>query len=127
MPDIQIKRVYEPAQPEDGVRVLVDRLWPRGLTKERLGAEKWLKRVAPSAETRKLCEHDPAKRDEARWQEVRRSYRAELDSKPQEVAELLSLAQKGRLTLLFASRDPEFNQAAVLRDYLLEREKAGQA
>jgi uncharacterized protein YeaO (DUF488 family) len=126
MLDIRIKRVYELAQAEDGCRVLVDRLWPRGLTKEKLGARKWLKAVAPGPETRKLCEHDPSKHSEGQWREFRRSYSAELDLKPQEVGELLALAQRGRLTLLFASRDPAFNQAAVLRDYLLEKGKAGQ-
>jgi len=126
MLDIRIKRVYEPAQAEDGARVLVDRLWPRGLTKEKLGARKWFKTVAPGPEARKLCGHDPAKHSEAEWKEFRRLYDAELDSKPREVGELLEIAKEGRLTLLFASRDTEFNQAAVLRDYLLEKEKAGQ-
>ncbi len=69
MPDIVIKRVYEEREPFDGFRVLVDRLWPRGLTKEKVGADLWLKAIAPSAETRLLCEHDPAKRDPKKWAE----------------------------------------------------------
>jgi len=121
VPEIVIKRVYDAREPSDGFRVLVDHLWPRGLTKEKVGADLWFKVIAPSKETRLLCEHDPAKRDPAKWAEFVVRYRAELDSKPEEIAVLLERARAGRVTLLFASRDPEFNQAAVLRDYLLER------
>jgi len=121
MVDIVIKRVYDAREPSDGYRVLVDRLWPRGLTKERVGADLWFKAIAPSAETRLLCGHDPAKRDAARWAEFVARYRAELDSKPEDVAALLERARASRLTLLFASRDLEFNQAAALRDYLREK------
>jgi len=124
MPDIAIKRVYEEREPSDGFRVLVDHLWPRGLTKEKVGADLWLKAIAPSGETRLLCEHDPAKRDPAKWAEFAARYRAELDAKPDQVVALLERARAGRLTLLFASRDPEFNQAAVLRDYLREKASA---
>lgn len=121
MAEIVIKRVYEERESSDGFRVLVDRLWPRGLTKEKVGADLWFKDIAPSAETRHLWEHDPAKRDPSKWAEFKARYRAELDSKPKEIAVLLEHARSGKLTLLFASRDPEFNQAAVLRDYLREK------
>ncbi len=121
MPDIVIKRVYEAPEPSDGFRVLVDRLWPRGLTKEKVGADLWLKAIAPSAETRLLCDHDPAKRDAARWAEPVAHYRAELDATPKEVAMLLERAREGKVTLLFASRDIVCNQAEVLRVYLHER------
>lgn len=121
MPDIVIKRVYDAREPSDGFRVLVDHLWPRGLTKDKVGADLWFKAIAPSAETRLLCEHDPAKRDPAKWAEFVARYRAELDSKPDEVAVLFERARAGKLTLLFASRDFEYNHAAVLRVYITER------
>lgn len=116
MADIQIKRVYEPASPEDGWRVLVDRLWPRGMTKERAQADLWLKEAAPSTELRLWFGHDPAK-----WDEFMRRYRAELDAQPEAVAALLAAAARGRLTLLYSARDETRNQAVALREYLLSR------
>lgn len=116
MADIQIKRVYEPASPEDGWRVLVDRLWPRGMTKERAQADLWLKEAAPSTELRLWFGHDPAK-----WDEFMRRYRAELDAQPEAVAALLAAAARGRLTLLYSARDETRNQAVALREYLLAR------
>lgn len=113
--------MYEASEPSDGFRVLVDHLWPRGLTKEKVGADLWFKAVAPSKEARLLCEHDPAKRDAARWTEFVARYRAELDSKPEEIAVLLERARAGKLTLLFASRDIVCNQAEVLRVYINEK------
>ena len=112
-PTFRIKRVYDEPAPEDGFRVLVDRLWPRGITKERAQADLWLKDAAPSPALRVEWHHDPA-----RFDEFADRYRSELESQPA-VDELLDLARThGVVTLLFAARDPEVNQAAVLRDYL---------
>jgi uncharacterized protein YeaO (DUF488 family) len=120
MIDVRIKRVYEEASPEDGCRVLVDRLWPRGLNRERVNASMWLKEVAPSTALRKWFGHDPA-----RFGEFRQRYLEELAGKPDDVAGLLDLARKERLTLLYAARDPECNHAVVLREYLLSRARPG--
>ncbi|NTV66539.1 MAG: DUF488 family protein [Chlorobaculum sp.] len=109
--------MYEPASPDDGYRVLVDRLWPRGLTKERVQASMWLKEAAPETPLRKWFGHDPAK-----FREFRHRYLEELSGKPDVMAGLLELARKDRVTLLYAARDPECNHAVVLRDYLLSRE-----
>lgn len=116
MADIRTKRVYEPASPHDGLRVLVDRVWPRGMTKEQTQADLWLKDVAPSTDLRKWFGHD-----RSRWQGFRQRYFSELDARPEVVARLLDEAEKGRLTLLFSARDTEFNQAVALREYLLSR------
>lgn len=116
MIDIRIKRVYEAALPEDGYRVLVDRLWPRGLSRERVRASMWLKDAAPSTALRKWFGHDPA-----RFGEFRRRYLEELAAKPEVIGGLPDLARKERVTLLYAARDPECNHAVVLRDWLLSR------
>lgn len=116
MADIHTKRVYEAAGARDGQRVLVDRVWPRGLKKEQVKADLWLKDVAPSSALRKWFAHDPA-----RWDAFKARYFDELDACTEPVARLLDLAGKGRLTLLFSARDPEHNQAAALRSYLIER------
>lgn len=116
--DIQVKRVYEPADPQDGFRVLVDRLWPRGLKKEQVQADLWLKEIAPSNELRKWSHHDPE-----RWDEFRRRYFAELDANPEPVKRLLEAAAGRRLTLLYSARSEEQNQAVALREYLLTRAK----
>ncbi len=110
---VRIKRVYEQAEPGDGVRVLVDRLWPRGITRERAAADHWLKDVAPSPALRVEWHHAPE-----RFDEFADRYRAELDSN-RALGELLDLARSQPVvTLLFAARDPEVNHAAVLRDYV---------
>jgi len=114
--DIRLKRVYEPPSPDDGLRVLVDRLWPRGLTAEKVGAALWLKEIAPSNALRQMFHHDVD-----RWDDFRAAYFAELEANPEPVAQLLDFARQGRLTLLFSARDVEFNQAAVLREYLLAK------
>jgi len=116
MPDIRIMRVYDPASPDDGLRVLVDRLWPRGVTKEKLQAAMWLKASAPSTELRKWFGHDRSK-----WQEFRHRYLAELDKGFEGEEQLLDEARKRRVTLLYAARDPECNHALVLREHLLAR------
>lgn len=114
--EIRTKRVYEPAEEGDGVRVLVDRVWPRGMRKEDVRADLWLKEAAPSHALRKWFGHDPAK-----WSEFRRRYFEELDRRPDAVRRLLRLAAKGPLTLLYSARDPRHNQAVAMRDYLLRR------
>lgn len=116
MADIRLKRVYEPADSEDGYRVLVDRVWPRGMSKEQLQAHAWYKEVAPSTGLRKWFGHD-----RARWHEFKRRYFAELDSQSEAVAKLVAHAARGRLTLLFSARDADYNQAVALREYLLAR------
>ncbi|MBI4791676.1 MAG: DUF488 domain-containing protein [Deltaproteobacteria bacterium] len=118
MTDIRTKRVYEQADAADGFRVLVDRVWPRGMTKEQVRADLWLKSIAPSTALRQWFGHDRSK-----WEEFRRRFWVELDAQPEAVAQLLEAAAKGRLTLLFSARDGECNQAVVLRDYLLSRSR----
>jgi uncharacterized protein YeaO (DUF488 family) len=116
--DIRTKRVYEAALPEDGFRVLVDRVWPRGFTKERIQADLWLKEVAPSTALRKWFGHNRSK-----WETFKSRYFSELDAKSEIVAKLLDETKKGRVTLLFSARDVDFNQAVVLREYLILRSK----
>lgn len=108
-----IRRIYEPPAKDDGARVLVDRIWPRGVTKEEAKLDLWLKAIAPSTALRKWYGHDPAK-----WAEFRRRYRAELAENPEPAAELKALMAKGRVTLLFAAHDVEHSHAVVLRDFL---------
>lgn len=110
---IRLKRAYENPSPLDGHRVLVERLWPRGVTKERAALDLWLKDVAPSAELRRWFSHDPAK-----WPEFQRRYKEELRHRPQEVAELRKLAAVGSLTFVYGSRDEEHNAASVLQDFI---------
>lgn len=111
-PAFSIKRVYLPAATGDGRRVLVDRLWPRGLRKSEAAVDDWLKDVAPSTDLRKWFHHDPSQ-----WDAFRQRYRAELATNPA-VAQLLALAADQPVTLLFAARDEERNHALVLVDYL---------
>ena len=115
---IRTKRIYEPAQSEDGCRVLVDRLWPRGLTREAAAIDAWVPQLAPSAELRRWFGSDVE-----RWSEFERRYRSELAT-PELVGaidELLQSARVGTVTLLFAKRDALHNNAVVLRDVLMER------
>ncbi len=113
---IKLKRAYEPASTDDGVRYLVERLWPRGLKKADLQIDKWLKDVAPSAELRRWFSHDPA-----RWRTFRKRYSAELDLNDSAWAPILKAARQGVVTLIYSSRDMEHNAALVLRDYLEAR------
>lgn len=108
---ISIKRVYDPIE-EDGVRILVDRLWPRGVSKDGLHGL-WLREAAPSADLRKWFNHEPDK-----WAQFRRRYFAELDGRPEVVDRMVSLVQQGPVTLLYASRERELNHASALREYL---------
>jgi uncharacterized protein YeaO (DUF488 family) len=113
--DVRLKRAYLPPSPEDGVRVLVDRLWPRGVRKSDAAIDRWLKEVAPSTELRRWFGHDPS-----RWEEFRRRYRAELSRDTALLNELRAIARKGRLTLVYAARDELHNEAVVLRDVLAQ-------
>lgn len=113
---IRAKRVYEPYDPADGTRVLVERLWPRGFTRERLHADSWLRDIAPTAELRTWYAHDVAK-----WPAFVQRYTAQLDAQPELIASLLAAARHGPLTLLFAARDPDHSSAIVLLNYLKER------
>ena len=113
---IQIKRAYDPPAPEDGARLLVDRLWPRGVRRETLQLEGWLKDVAPSDELRRWFGHDPA-----RWDEFRRRYESELDGKPETWQPILELSHRGTITLLFGAHDGEHNNAVALKMYLEAR------
>ncbi len=109
---ISIKRVYEPASRADGKRILVDRIWPRGLTKAEAGVDLWLKEVAPSTELRKWFGHDPEK-----WAEFQRKYREELKGNPA-LAELRAAVKEGKATLVFAAKDAEHCNALVLQQLL---------
>lgn len=110
---IAIKRAYDPVARGDGCRVLVDGLWPRGLSKDRLHAEHWCKELAPSAELRRWFGHD-----EKRWPEFRRRYFDELAAHQEELEALRVLAAGRRLTLVYGARDEQHNNAVALRDYL---------
>lgn len=113
---LQLKRAYEPAAPTDGRRILVDRLWPRGLSKRRIAIDEWMKELAPSAALRQWFAHDPKK-----WPEFQRRYRQELRSHPDLVRRLASLARRGRVTLVFGARDAEHNDAVVLAGVIRRR------
>jgi uncharacterized protein YeaO (DUF488 family) len=106
---IKLKRVYETPAKEDGTRILVDRLWPRGLTKEKAKVDLWLKEIAPSTELRKWFAHDPAK-----WAEFQTRYKSELKNNPEQVALLKKEVAKGPATILYGARDEEHNEAIVL-------------
>ncbi len=110
---IQLKRVYESPAPDDGTRILVDRLWPRGLSKEKARVDRWLKEVSPSNELRRRFHGNPD-----RWDEFRESYFGELDDQPEAVDELLDQAHTRTVTLLFASKDETHNNARALKEYL---------
>jgi len=110
---IRIKRIYEKPSRGDGVRVLVDRVWPRGISKEEAKLKLWHKEIAPSASLRKWFGHDPD-----RWDEFRRMYRAELDDNAGEVQRLKGVLGSGTATLLYGAKDEAHNQAVVLAEYL---------
>jgi len=114
--DIRLKRAYEPPARADGARILVERLWPRGVGKEALALDLWLKDIAPSPGLRQWYGHEPS-----RFEEFVRRYHAELEAQPEAVAALLAAAARGRLTLLYSARDETRNQAVALREYLLSR------
>ncbi len=111
--EIRVKRIYEPPRPTDGYRLLVDRLWPRGVSKESASLDAWTKEVAPSSELRRWFGHDAS-----RWQEFKRRYANELDTRQDLVAEILSLARDQPVTLLYSARNTDHNQAVALAEYL---------
>jgi uncharacterized protein YeaO (DUF488 family) len=113
---LKIKRVYEDAQASDGVRFLVERLWPRGMKKEDLKMKAWLKDVAPSQSLRRWFAHEPLK-----WQEFQQRYRAELEANPDAWGPLLEAAEQGDVTLLYSARDTEHNSALLLKSFLEEQ------
>lgn len=116
--DIQVKRVYEPAEDDDGMRILVDRIWPRGVKREMLAYDDWAKVLAPSTEARKAFAHKAEN-----FAEFRGRYLSELDTSEAAAAyvESLQAAQPSRVTLLYAARDPRINHAVILRDWLAAR------
>ena len=113
VPEIRTKRAYLPADDEDGQRILVDRLWPRGISRDKLAAV-WLKDLAPSTELRTVFGHQPD-----RWEEFKRRYHAELDANPDALAQLAPYLACGRVTLVYGASDETHNNAVALRDYLL--------
>ena len=113
---LQIKRAYEPKSDGDGRRILVDRLWPRGISKDKADIDLWLKEIAPSAKLRKWFDHDPEK-----WSEFRRRYRAEIAENGEALQSLKEAIGKGPATLLYGARDEQHNHAVVLRDMLHRR------
>ena len=114
---IRLKRAYEKPGPQDGTRVLVDRLWPRGISKDEAGIDVWLKEIAPSNGLRKWFGHDPDK-----WEEFKRRYYCELNTHGNEaVTKLAEIARKGRVTLVFAAKNESFNNAQALKEYVIGR------
>ncbi|HRO00777.1 DUF488 domain-containing protein [Nitrobacter sp.] len=114
--NISVKRAYEAPAADDGARILVDRLWPRGLRKTDAAIDLWIKDIAPSTGLRKWFGHDPA-----RWPEFRQRYVEEIERHPEQLDELRTRARTGRITLVFAAHDEAHNSAVVLRDVLLGR------
>lgn len=110
---IRCKRAYDKASPDDGTRVLVDRFWPRGVSKEDAALDEWCREIAPSDELREWFDHEPEK-----WDEFRRRYHDELDAKGEVVESLREEAEEGRLTLVYAARDRKHNNAVALKKYL---------
>jgi uncharacterized protein YeaO (DUF488 family) len=112
---IRIKRVYERPETDDGYRVLVDRLWPRGISKERAGVDEWLKEAGPSDDLRRWFRDNPEE-----WEDFKASYVEELRTKGTLLDKITSKSEKARVTLLYAYKDPEHNQAVVLKEFLEE-------
>ena len=110
---LKLKRAYDPATATDGTRILVERLWPRGLSKAKVHVDAWLKDVAPSTNLRKWFGHDPQK-----WLQFRQRYFRELDARPDAWEPILSKARRGRVTLIYSSHDPLHNNAVALQEYL---------
>ncbi len=118
--NLRLKRAYEPAEPSDGTRILVDRLWPRGVSKERADLTDWMKDIAPTTGLRQWFGHDPAK-----WAEFQSRYRAELTQHAAELDQIRALAAKGVVTLIYSAHDEVHNDAVVLRQVLLQTDDGG--
>jgi uncharacterized protein YeaO (DUF488 family) len=116
---IQIKRAYDKPAASDGQRILVDRLWPRGVTKAKAALDLWLKEIAPSTELRKWFGHDPAK-----WTEFQKRYRKELQANPEAVAELRSKMKQGDVTLIYSAHDEEHNSALLLKEFMANSKRS---
>jgi uncharacterized protein YeaO (DUF488 family) len=114
--NVKLKRAYEAPAAEDGIRILIDRLWPRGISKKKAALDQWMQDIAPSAELRKWFGHDPA-----RWDEFRRRYAVEVHQNAELLDRLRSLARRGQVTLVYSAHDEVHNDAVVLRNLLLER------
>ncbi|HLV23507.1 MAG TPA: DUF488 domain-containing protein [Moheibacter sp.] len=113
MKTIQIKRIYEEASPDDGYRILVDRLWPRGISKIRAKLDEWNKEIAPSTEIRKWFDHQPE-----RFDEFSELYKEELNDKKEELKRIQTIAEKQKITLLYGARDPKINHVIILLEVL---------
>ena len=112
--NVKLKRAYEPPTADDGTRILIDRLWPRGITKERAAIDQWMKDISPSTELRKWFGHDPA-----RWDEFRRRYSEEVHQHAKLLDQLRSLAREGPITLVYSAHDEKHNDAVELRELIL--------
>ena len=112
--NVKLKRAYEPPTADDGTRILIDRLWPRGVTKERAAIDQWMKDISPSTELRKWFGHDPA-----RWDEFRRRYSKEVHQHAELLDQLRSLAREGPITLVYSAHDEKHNDAVELRELIL--------
>jgi len=112
--NVKLKRAYEPPTADDGTRILIDRLWPRGVTKERAAIDQWMKDISPSTELRKWFGHDPA-----RWDEFRRRYAKEVHQHAELLDQLRLLAREGPITLVYSARDEKHNDAIELRELIL--------
>jgi uncharacterized protein YeaO (DUF488 family) len=119
---LRLKRAYDPVSSDDGTRFLVERLWPRGLSKEKLRVDAWLKDVGPTTALRKWFSHDPEK-----WPQFRARYFRELDSRPESWRPILSAARRRRVTLVYSSHDEDHNNAVALKEYLQAKERERRA
>jgi uncharacterized protein YeaO (DUF488 family) len=118
MPVINIKRIYEEAEPSDGFRVLVDKLWPRGISKDRAKLDYWAKQLAPTDGMRKWYQHD-----EGNWEVFQKKYNSELDNNPEALLELMTYLERGDVTFLFSSKELYLNNAVALKAYIISRSK----
>jgi len=115
---INLKRVYDNPLPEDGYRILVDRIWPRGISKETAQIDEWLKDIAPSNELRKWFNHDPHK-----WNEFKKRYFAELKDNKEQLEDIYSVAKKHHVTLVYSAKNKDFNNAVALKEYIEKQMK----
>ena len=112
---IKIKRIYDTPKPDDGIRILVDRLWPRGLSKEKARVDLWLKEISPTNELRKWYAHDPKK-----WAEFKKKYFKDLDMKRELVNQIVQKMKEGDVSLLYSSKEEKINNAVALKEYILD-------